>query len=260
MRSKRCTAPIGDQKSTSHSRKHPERAPQCSHVIIRRMARLAAAPWSTALLLLLAAAAATADPTALATRLLEATTNPEGCGRLGAPCCVARGGAPTCRGAGLACLATEAAQDLRCRSCGGWLEPPCNGLRCDGGLAAFEGDLPFPICLESSRNPPGLERAAAAVERGRAGCGLGRGAAGGDDAACAQRRSNAIGQRRMGACDGPGDCERGACAGGVCVPCGGPGQACCDGPRAPCRDKGPGAVACEFSAAAGGNVCVSTQA
>lgn len=88
----------------------------------------AAAALASGLLLLLLALAvprgADADATALATTILNNRKDIAGCGGLDSPCCLHSG--KPCASADLVC-APLAAQDLRCRPCGGEGQPPCQG-------------------------------------------------------------------------------------------------------------------------------------
>ncbi|GBF97915.1 hypothetical protein Rsub_10588 [Raphidocelis subcapitata] len=209
-------------------------APRCG-------AALAAAAAALLLALCLAPLAA-ADATAFATTLAMKTTDPAACGLLGQPCCLARGrsGGLRCGAGGLACVPLTGAQALRCHACGGEDQPACDGGKCDQGLSPIAGAGVVPICIAATRPLPPRSTSSNPAERARL--------------------DNAFGQRVMGACAAAADCAGNrVCAGGICVPCGGPRQACCRAPAAPCRQygPGPGALACAADARLGISTCAS---
>jgi hypothetical protein len=61
----------------------------------------------------------------------------------------------------------------------------------------------------------------------------------------------------MRSCLDGNTCERGACVGGMCVPCGGPKQPCCAGNS--CRQFDGDAMACQFDQKLAANACVKAS-
>lgn len=121
---------------------------------------------------------------------------------------------------------------------------PIAGGKCDPGLSPLAGASVVPICIAAARALPPHPTSA--------------------DPAAHARLDNAFGQRVMGACAADADCVANSrvCAGGVCVPCGGPLQACCRAPVLPCRQygSGPGALVCASNARLGISACTSPSA
>jgi hypothetical protein len=78
-----------------------------------------------ALALCLAPHPAKADPTTALMMQLGSDTDPEGCGQLGAACCLRRGENSRCGAPNLACISDGSAP--LCVSCGGEQQAACRG-------------------------------------------------------------------------------------------------------------------------------------
>jgi len=145
----------------------------------------------------------------------------EPCGGLGGLCCEIVGQPPcdlgaTCGGLG------------RCEACGGPGQPCCANARCEGGGCCLDNRcIPGGQSCVQTRDGPGgtpVVTQYGLCKEGRCqGCGRP------GTPCCPFPQGKALGERKQGLCDAGTTCaQSGYSDPYLCVPCGGPGQRCCD--------------------------------